>query len=80
MCFYKVQSYMDACINVSYINAIYKHIHHGEYIHMYIIVLKWCQNIFVNNFFVKKLKIVSRHVNLSWCDEFVICDSTIPKK
>jgi sulfur relay (sulfurtransferase) DsrC/TusE family protein len=26
-----VQILMDACLNLFYTNAIYKHIHHGEY-------------------------------------------------
>jgi len=45
-----VQSLMDACLNVSCINVIYKHIHHGGYANMYI-MFKWCQNNFVGNVF-----------------------------
>jgi hypothetical protein len=42
-----VQSLMDACLNVSCTDAIYKHIDHGEYANMYI-MFKWCHNIFVD--------------------------------
>ncbi len=60
---------MDACFNVFCTNAIYKHINHGEYTNMYI-VLKWCQKGFVEKIFnqkkkKKKLKFFSRYVNLS---------------
>jgi hypothetical protein len=75
MCFHKVQSLMDACINVYCTNAIYKHIHHGEYIHMYIILFKS----FLLTIFFLKLKIVSRCVNLSLIF-FLLCDSTSKKR
>jgi hypothetical protein len=60
-----VQYLMHACFNKSCTNVIYKHTHHGEYINMYI-MLKWCQNKFVNKIEKKrKILIFSRHVNLS---------------
>jgi hypothetical protein len=60
-----VQSLMDAYFNVLCTNAIYKHIHHGEYTNMYI-MLKWCQYIFVGKGEKKTFfKFFSQHVNLS---------------
>jgi len=48
VCFHEVLgSILDGCMfNVSRTNAIYKHIHHGDYTNMYI-TLKWYQNTFV---------------------------------
>jgi hypothetical protein len=47
-------SILDGCkCNISCTNAIYKHIHHGEYKNMY--MLKWCQNIFVEKIWENKI-------------------------
>jgi len=44
VCFYEVYgSLMDTCFNVFCINAIYKHIHYGEYTNMYIMFKHFCQ-------------------------------------
>jgi hypothetical protein len=70
---------MDTCLNVSCTNAIYKHIHCGEYTNMYI-MLKRCQNIFVNK--IQKGK--KNYIFFTTCkfvmafhDKNVICDSAI---
>jgi hypothetical protein len=60
----KVQFVMDACLNVSCTNAIYKHIYHGEYTNMYV-MFKCCQNIFVDKIRKKHFNFFSQHVNLS---------------
>ncbi len=55
ICFHEVLgSILDGCkCNISCTNAIYKHIHHGEYKNMY--MLKWCQNIFVEKIWENKI-------------------------
>jgi len=56
-----VQSLMDVCINVSRINVVYKHVHHGE----------WHQKLFVDQ---KKNFIF---FFTTCCEKNAICDSMI---
>ncbi len=60
---------MDVCINLSCTNVIYKHIHHGEYTNMYI-MLKCCQNIFFDKNGKEDMMtwcIIPHHINLGPC-------------
>ncbi len=79
MCFHEVYgSLMYTCFNVFCTNAIYIHIHYGEYTNMYI-MFKWCQNIFVKKI-EKKEKNKPSIFFMACYDKNVIFDSTIQEK